>query len=291
MEFRTRSLSAMESRVVLSLTEKGRRDVTRADIISLLATSPQSADQVIRSLLSKGWLERAGWGRYLLVPPEQGPDALGDSNLLALASQLAKPYYIGFGTAAAHYGLTTQHRNVIYLVTPRHLRSQVIQGTEVRIINMGARRFFGYAPVDVYGYPVEMSDREKTVLDCVDRPELSGGYGEVATIFATGVRRFDWVKTVDYLEKIGSVALVRRVGFLAAHAGAEIPDTIRSRLKVLADRPGVSFWGPRDAPSNAVGHNTEWRITINVSKDDLAESAGLAKTRSLKRAPGHADPG
>jgi len=55
-------------------------------------------------------LERATWGEYLLIPPEQGPDALGDSNLLALASRIANPYYIGFSSAAAHYGLTTQHR-------------------------------------------------------------------------------------------------------------------------------------------------------------------------------------
>jgi predicted transcriptional regulator of viral defense system len=291
MEFRTRSLSPKESRVVLALTEKGQRDVSRTEVLKLLGGSPQAADQTIRSLQDKGWLERAGWGRYLLVPPELGPDALGDSNLLALASQLADTYYIGFGSAAAHYGLTTQHRNVIYLVTPRHLRSQKIQDTEVRIINLGPRRFFGYGPVDVYGYPVNMTDREKTVLDCIDRPELAGGVGEAALIFATGVRRFDWQKAADYLEKIGSVALVRRAGFLAAHAGAEIPDTIRLRLHNLSNTPGVSFWGPRKAPRDAVGFNSDWRITINVSKDDLAESAGLAKTRSMKRTPHHADPG
>jgi hypothetical protein len=54
--------------------------------------------------------------------PLDSPDVLGDSNLLALASRIANPYYIGFSTAAAHYGLTTQHRNVIFLVTPVRLR-------------------------------------------------------------------------------------------------------------------------------------------------------------------------
>jgi len=32
----------------------------------------------------------------------------GDSNLLARASRVADPYYIGFATAAAPYGLTTR---------------------------------------------------------------------------------------------------------------------------------------------------------------------------------------
>jgi predicted transcriptional regulator of viral defense system len=48
-------------------------------------------------------------------------DALGETNLLALASRVADKYYLGYGTAAAHYGLTTQHRNVIWLVTPERL--------------------------------------------------------------------------------------------------------------------------------------------------------------------------
>lgn len=95
----TRTLSAQESKVVLALTERHQREATRQQIVELLGGSAKAADHVIESLRRKGWLQRATWGEYLLVPPEQGPDALGDSNLLALASRIADPYYIGFGTA------------------------------------------------------------------------------------------------------------------------------------------------------------------------------------------------
>ena len=37
-----------------------------------------------------------------------------------------------------------------------------------------------------------MSDREKTAIDCIDRPALAGGVGEAASIFAAASRRFDW---------------------------------------------------------------------------------------------------
>src|ERR1700736_3886980 len=119
-----RSLSSQESKVVLALAERHRRETTRAEIVELLGGSEKAADHVIEALRRKGWLERATWGEYLLVPPEQGPDILGDSNLLALASRVADPYYVGFGTAAAHYGLTTQHRRGIFVVTPVRLRSR-----------------------------------------------------------------------------------------------------------------------------------------------------------------------
>jgi predicted transcriptional regulator of viral defense system len=100
---------------------------------------------------------------------------LGNSNLLALASRIANPHYIGFGTAAAHYGLTTQHRNVIFVVTPERLRAREVGESRVRIVNLSKNKYFGFEPVDVLGYKVMISDREKTAIDCIDRPALAGG--------------------------------------------------------------------------------------------------------------------
>ena len=69
MELATRSLSPQESRVVLALNESGQREATREKIIELLGGGPKAADHVIESLRRKGWLERASWGEYLLIPP------------------------------------------------------------------------------------------------------------------------------------------------------------------------------------------------------------------------------
>src|ERR1700722_15673287 len=94
MEYITRSLSQQESRVVLTLVEQGRREIDRPELVKLLEVSQKAADHVIHSLRRKGWLEPASWGRYLLIAPDQGPDAIGESNLLALASRIVEPYYI-----------------------------------------------------------------------------------------------------------------------------------------------------------------------------------------------------
>ena len=200
MAFVTRSLSPQESRVVLSMAEDGSKEIERQEIIDMLGVSPQAADHVIRSLRRKGWLERASWGRYLLIPPEMGPDALGESNVLALASRIAEPYYFGYATAAMYYGFTTQHRQVVRLVTPVRSRNRRVLDTEVRIVNPVPRKFFGFGPIDMLGYTVMMSDREKTVIDCIDRPGLAGGEGDAATILGTACRRIDWHKAATYLE-------------------------------------------------------------------------------------------
>ena len=283
MAFVTRSLSPQESRVVLALAEQGRREIARPEIVALLGTSLKAADHVIDSLRRKGWLERASWGKYLLIPPDQGPEALGESNLLALASRIVDPYYIGYGTAATHYGLTTQHRNLIWLVTPARLRDREIGDVEVRIVNPAPDKFFGFAEVDVLGYKVMISDREKTSIDCIDRPELAGGPGEAAYILATASRRFDWGKVVDYLGRIGSTALVRRFGWLADHAGADIPPSERERLLRLAGHSRKTFLGPREKVKGAIGYDSTWRLFVNLTQEELRGSAGLGRRRTIKK--------
>ncbi|MGA3239245.1 MAG: type IV toxin-antitoxin system AbiEi family antitoxin [Bryobacteraceae bacterium] len=284
VEFATRSLSPQESRVVLALAEQGRREIARPEIVQLLGVSDKAADHVIHSLRRKGWLERASWGRYLLIPPDQGPEALGESNLLALASRIAEPYYIGYGTAAAHYGLTTQHRNVIWLVTPVHLRDRRVGEAEVRIVNPVPHKFFGFGPVDVLGYKTVLSDREKTVIDCVDRPDLAGGVGEAAYILATASRRFDWGKAAEYLERIGSAPLVRRFGWLADHTGAYIPAGERDRLLRLAGHSRKAFLGPKEEVKDAIGYDETWRLFVNITREELHGSSGLGRwQRAIKK--------
>src|SRR5580693_899066 len=285
MESRIRTLSPQESRIVLALTEGGRREATRSEIMQLLGGSAKATDHVIESLRRKGWLERATWGEYLLIPPEQGPDALGDSNLLALASRIADPYYIGFGTAAAYYGLTTQHRKVIFVVTPVRLREREVGESRVRIVNLAKSKFFGFEPVDVLGYKVMISDREKTAIDCIDRPALAGGVGEVATILATASRRFDWNQAADYLERINSGALARRLGWLIDYVKADIPPEARDRLLALAARSRKTYLGPDPARSRtvegAIGYDNVWRVFVNVKPEELQGSAGLGRRKTI----------
>jgi predicted transcriptional regulator of viral defense system len=287
MDPKTRSLSSQESRVVLALTEHRRREATRKEIVRVLGGSAKAADHVIQSLRRKGWLERATWGKYLLVPPDQGPDAIGDSNLLALASRIVDRYYIGFGTAAAHYGLTTQHRNTIFLVTPVRLRARNIGSSRVRPIVQAPSKFFGFEPVDVLGYKVMMSDREKTAIDCIDHPDLAGGVGEVAAIVATASRRLDWNKASDYLARIESGALVRRFGWLLDYVKADVPTDVRTRLFQLAGRSRKTWFGSDPARARAVtgaiGFDQTWRVFVNVSAADLQGSAGIAKRKTITK--------
>ena len=129
-----------------------------------------------------------------------------------------------------------------------------------------------------------ISDREKTAIDCVNRPGLAGGVGETATILATASRRFDWPKVLAYLERMETGALVRRFGWLADHVQADIPPGLRERLLSITGRSSAATLGSSGSrpARDAIGYDATWRIFVNVSRDELLDSVGLGRRKSVR---------
>ena len=264
-----RSLSSAESRLVLGLSEEGRRELTRREAIEHFALSAKSADEILQSLVRKGWLVRAGHGKYLLIPPEWGATPLGESNTLALASQLTADGYIALSTAAAHWGLTTQLRSVIWIVTRTHARNRWINDSQVCFVRLPASAMFAIERVDVYGYPVPMSDREKTVLDCIAYPERAGGLSEASAILAKAARSWQWDKAVAYLERLGNIALIQKVGYLCDTAHLALPDPLRARLHQRLKPSSRTYLVPRARGTVAPRYDGEWGVVVNVDPHSL----------------------
>jgi predicted transcriptional regulator of viral defense system len=172
------------------------------------------------------------------------------------------------------------------LVTPQRLRERTVGGSRVQIVTQAESKFFGIAEVDVLGYKVMLSDREKTAVDCIDHPEFTGGVGEAATIFATASRRrFDWDKAADYLERIGAGALARRFGWLADFIKADMPSSARARIVDQAARSRKTWLGspPEHVVPRAIGYDETWRIFVNVAPEELHGLTGLGQRKAVEK--------
>jgi len=294
MELVTRTLSAQESRVVLTLSERRQRETTRKEIVDLLAATPKAADHVIESLRQKGWLERACWGVYFLVPADRGPYASVRSNPLALASRITDPYYIGYATAAAHYRLTADSLRTIFLVTPTRLRARRIGTDQLRIVNPSPAKFFGFEPVEIQGHKVLLSDREKTVIDCIDHPDLAGGFAASANILLRAAQRLDWSKTLGYLERMDSIALLQRFGWMADRLQAGLPPQLSLRLQQRIAQCRKTWLGPNPAISrvvpSAIGYDEKWRLFVNLTYQELPSGSSNPSGRTALRIRGKTHP-
>jgi len=265
LPMRARSLSPTEAKVVLSLEAEGAVDVTLEGIRRRARVRAGFARKVAHGLVRKGWLQRVGRGRYLLNPSRHGPDAVPDTDPLRLGSRIVTPYYFGFATAAELLGVLPQLSRVYYLVTPRRGKARWAYAPQFRRVTVAPNHFFGVRRVERRGEVLAVSDLERTVLDCLARPELAGGLAGVVQILESAGRRLDWGRLDRYLARLGSRSLALRLGFLAeSHASASRPPSgwvARSRAR--PDEPYVPLGSPKEF-GRAGPHDPRWHVIRNV---------------------------
>jgi predicted transcriptional regulator of viral defense system len=281
MEPNLRTLGPGETKVVLSFREQGREIVRTADVIDVLG-SEQSARTVIRNLVRKGWLARLMGGRYLLLPPEQGPENIGENNVLALAAAAVEPSYVGWWSAAGFHGFTTQKPMSVFVAVLRQIPSRVIEGSEVRFVKIAERKFFGAETYDVYGRKVAISSPEKTVIDCIDRPELAGGLAELTRIVHTAMNDIDPDKLLAGALKMRSTSLLQRLGFLTDLVGKPLAEDARQQLRQAILKSARSNFGRSERRDGDIGYVSEWGLFAHARRGDLL--AEVPRLRSEKEA-------
>lgn len=181
---------------------------------------------------------------------------------------------VSYWSALAYWNLTEQVPRVTYVQTTsrKEHRTPTVLGMRFRIVRVKSHKFFGGHRYYSRGGPAVVTDREKTVLDCLDRPDLSGGVEEVARALLAADGDLDWDRVTDYLGRFGSGAIVKRLGFLAEQLEfAHPPDqgTLEQWLEFLT--AGI---GKLDPSSPRKPHRivTRWRVAVNLPEAGLRSS-------------------
>jgi predicted transcriptional regulator of viral defense system len=266
----SRSLSKTEAKIILSM-EAERIDLVSLDEVQVRAgVSPGFARKLAHDLVRKGWLQRARRGQYLLNPSSHGPDALRDTDPFRVGSHLVAPYYFGYASAAELEGLLPQASSVYFLVTTARWVPGEVAAHRFRVVHVSPSRFFGVRSLVRRGVSLFVSDLERTVLDCLNRPELAGGMAGASHIFAVAKPRLNWSRLSAYLDRFGSESLRRRARFLSEilRPSVQPPAGWIRRSLPGAREPYVPLGAPktygRSGPRDA-----RWRIVRNVSDAEL----------------------
>lgn len=266
----TRTLSRTEARVVLGLEADARSELTLAEIRHRARISEGFARKIASELRRKGWLQRLGPGRYLLNPSHRGPDPVPDTDPLRFGSHLVRPYYFGFATAAELHGLLPQTGRVFFVATPLRRTLPATPTAEYRAVHIPRSRFFGTRHLRRRGEDLVVSDVERTLLDCLDRPELAGGLAGVTQMLHSAGGRIDYDRLTRYLRRWHRRSFELRLGFLM-EATATRTRPPRRWLARLAARPGEPYI-PLGSPvefGRRGPHDIGWHIIQNVPERRL----------------------
>ncbi|HRR95719.1 MAG TPA: type IV toxin-antitoxin system AbiEi family antitoxin domain-containing protein [Candidatus Ratteibacteria bacterium] len=224
--------------------------------------SDYSKTKIILSRLERnGWIERIEKGKYMIVPlgAEKGKYTL---NEFIIGAMLISPYAIAYWSALNFYNFTEQIPNTVFIQTTARKKNQsaTIFGVNYKFVRVKESKFFGICREWIEETQINITDKEKTIVDCLDKPQYSGGIIEVAKALKNG--KFDMGKLTIYANKIGNSGVIRRMGFLCDFFGIEIRlPQIKTKNYLYLD-PTM----PKNGQKNA-----KWRLIVNLDEKILGD--------------------
>lgn len=298
------TLGKLGSRLLRSLSLQNKTVFSFEDAQELL---PDKSTVAIKQLLSRlvrsGWLIRLKRGRYLIVPLEaESADTWSeDSFVLAQASVTRgatvsakarvvhpekaksshKPalrvrsgeYAISYWSALNYYGYTEQIPRTVFVSTPKRETSTAhdILDVPYRLVFLSPKKFFGLTTVWQDNKPVQITDKEKTIIDCLDRPRLCGGIVEAAKGLSEGFKDgIDFSKLSSYARQIGNATVFKRLGFLAEILELPVEPWLDEWQKSISR--GYSLLDPTQPKRGQ--YNAKWHLIINVLEPNLISKKG-----------------
>ncbi len=248
-----------KSAVLLStLSEKNKNIFTVAEAVSILHGKKSSVTKLLHDLTKNKWLFRLSKGKYLILPLEAGSKPKFTEHEFVLASALISLYYVSYWSALNYYGWTEQVSKTIFLATTKRKRSTSILGLTFQFVALHKAKFFGYKTIRFNNHSVNIAEKEKAIVDCLDLPRNCGGIIEVIKAFDSARKELDSHKLVAYAKQMHNSAILNRLGYIAELLGLEV-NIVPGKHYVILDPVG----------KKKGIYNKKWKIIENIPRKEL----------------------
>jgi len=266
-----KNITVLSSKLLSKLTAEGKTWFHIEEIYEFFPElSKKSISQQLTMMVNNGVLMRIKEGVYYIVPYECNSEAfMPDWHLLAetLAGQ---NYYIGYYSALQIHQLITQPSLKEQIVVNKQIKPSklFIKDVKFQFIFHKENRFFGYKKMWIDNFnKVYCSDLEKTIIDCLNKPDYAGGIVEIAKAIFMAKEKINFDTLLKYSLLFNSQAVIKRLGYLLELLQIETPiianlQNHRTTSISLLDT---------EAPKNGK-INTRWNIQQNADIETIKTS-------------------
>ncbi len=269
----TKTLGDAEARLLLTLASQDRQIFTTADAQSVLGGKRHRVNKTLSRLKNKRWVLRLRRGLYLILPFEAGPEGTYSVHPFRIASHLATPYAIAYWTALHYYGYTEQIPRINYVVTTtaRASATLIIEelGLTYRFVTLAPFKFFGHQRIWIEGQEIHITDRAKTIIDCLDHPEYCGGIVDVAQGLYESLISADVSpqQLSQYADRMRNRTIFKRLGYLAELL--DLPVDAEIERWRAARSTGYSLLDPLAGDHGP--YDSRWQLRLNRTPADLSD--------------------
>jgi predicted transcriptional regulator of viral defense system len=157
--------------------------------------------------------------------------------------------------------LGTEPRDWEGLSLVRGRTPERILGRPVTWHQIKPERFFGLGVYQPSGYPVRVTTPERTLLDGLQAPELSGGIENVLRAWALARHTLDLDLLINYVDRFNVALLRQRTGYILEELGLSHPRI--EEWQGMARRGGSSKLVAANPYSSH--YSERWNLSLNAS--------------------------
>lgn len=227
----------------------------------------ENSAKTLRNLVfqgrKRGELGLVKGGLYFVIPLGQSKETYSPDPFL-IASKLSKNAAVVYHSALALHGAAYSDSNRIYFFTTTLTRGFEFLGMEYVPIQKKAA--WGTEAVKREGVSVKTTDRERTVIDCVDRPDYAGGLEELLKSLEL-FPSLDLAKLEGYLKKANKKVLFAKMGFLLERMKDpwKVSEELLSRIEKHCGK-GVYYFETKKGEGKFL---SRWRLIVPANLESL----------------------
>ena len=252
------------------------------DSKAALKVFPDANESTVRELLSdmtkRGLLMRIKDGIYYIIPYEENPETfMPDWHLIVKYLVKDAKHYIGYYSALQIHNLITQPSLKEQIVVSKQIRPSEIKIKDItfQFIYHNESHFFGEKKTWIDNFnKVSCSDIEKTIIDCLFKPDYAGGIVEVARAIYSTKEKIDYNKLLEYALKFKSQAVIKRLGYLLELF--ELETNIIQELQKIRTASYVVL--DTELPKTGK-RNSRWSIQQNLDTETINQPCSHDQTR------------
>jgi len=251
----SKNMTADQISFIQLLKENEIEYFTMDDIQDRLGKRFGNINEVLENLVKKKFLTRLQRKYYA--------DA-NFNNSFVIGTFICRNSAVGYWSALSHYGLTERFPNTVYIQTINRKSDKTVLGVNYKFVNIKENKQAGIVKTGYGNNQFQITDIEKTITDCFDLPQNSGGFDNLINAFYRA--EMDPEKLIRYAKAVNNIAATKRMGFLAELIKKEklgkftayARSVVNERYNVI-DPDGID-----EGKFDKI-----WRLRLNVSSEEI----------------------
>ncbi len=251
------NLTQSQISLMLMLNEYEMDIFTLEELKQIANEKYEDVNELVENLVHKQILSRIERGKYCR-------SNFRDEKVIG--TYLVQDGAIAYWSALNLHGLTEQFPNTVFIQTTHKKKDKTVFGVNYKFVKISEHKRTGIIKEGYGSHSYAITDVEKTIVDCFDLPQYSGGYAELLRAFANA--KLSGEKLIEYCSAINNQAASKRMGYLAELFGKK---GMKSFIRFAKDLVRQSY-NPLDPLGPNTGNfNIEWRLRMNISEEEILD--------------------